>query len=538
MTPNAARSADTPGPHTGWGWLPAAAFCAAYVLLDWASYIDPLHHLNITPWNPAPALGLLYLLRRGPGGPLVLFLAIVATDLVVRDLAASLPLILMLGALLAVGYSAIAVTMRRYVPDSGMFADRSGLAKWTAIVVFGALFNGLLFVSALVALGLISPADWHNAVLRFWIGDAVGVFVVFPLLWWLQDRPGRRIFRQAVLRLESVGYVGLVLAMLWLVFATGGAGESRYLYALFLPVVWAASRQGLLGAVFCSSLLQLGMLLAGALWDISTVSVFELQIRALLIAGVGFVIGTAVDEQRRAAAELKQSLRLAAAGEMAAALAHELNQPLTALAAYGAASELLVEKEGGSSQLRDVIRRMVGEAGRAAEVVRRLRDFFRTGATNLERFALSELIDAAAGPFREKAATRGYELRVGPMPEKQLHADRLQIEVVLRNLLSNAADAVEARPAGSGRIEITAELLGGDQLCLRVADNGPGLATALLEGAFEPFVSTKSSGLGLGLAISRAIVEAHGGRLVAEPADHGRFALYLPIDPVKNSRHG
>lgn len=519
-------------------WLHALAFGMAYLLLDWVSYIDPLHHLNITPWNPAPALGLLYLLRRGAGGPLTVLAVIVATDLIVRDLGAPLWQILLLDALLAAGYTLMALLLQRHTPDQGMFADRPSLGRWTAIVVLGALVNGLVYVSGLTALGLVPATEWSNAALRFWIGDGVGIFVTLPLLWWLQDGQHRLLFGLALRRLETLGYVTLMLLILGLVFAPGGSSESRYLYALFLPVVWAATRQGIIGAVFCASLLQLGMLFAGWLWNIETVSVFELQMRALLLAGVGFVIGIAVDEQRRAVAELRQSLRLAAAGEMAAALAHELNQPLTALAAYGSASAMLVERDGGSQQLRDTIGRMVGEAGRAAEVVRRLRDFFRTGSTRLEHFPLVELIQASVQPFQAKATSQGITLEIGPLPPARLNADRLQIEVVLRNLLANAMDAIASLPAGQGRIAVSAEAVSASQLCIRVRDNGPGLSAIVMDGAFEPFVSTKSSGLGLGLAISRAIAEAHGGRLIAEAGAHGSFALYLPMEPTGELDHG
>jgi integral membrane sensor domain MASE1 len=117
-----------------------------------------------------------------------------------------------------------------------------------AIVVVGSLANSLAFVTGLVALELIPGGTWQDAVLRFWIGDGVGIFVTFPFLWWLQDRPRREVFRLALLRLETAGYLGLVLAILADLLA-GRRERPPYLYALFLPVVWAASRQGITGAI-------------------------------------------------------------------------------------------------------------------------------------------------------------------------------------------------------------------------------------------------------------------------------------------------
>ena len=147
---------------------------------------------------------------------------------------------------------------------------------------------------------------------------------------------------------------------------------------------------------------------------------------------------------------------------------------------------------------------------------------------------LSELVESATRPFLEKQAAQGYSLKIGALPEVQLYADRLQIEVVLRNLLSNAVDAVAGRPGGERHIGISAEPALGDQLGIRIEDNGPGLSHLQMDDAFEPFVSTKSRGLGLGLAISRAIAETHGGRLQSIPGDHGLFVLYLPVESLHN----
>lgn len=519
-------------------WLWAAAFIAAYVLLDWSSYIDPFHRLNITPWNPAPALGLLFLLHGGRGGAFTLFAAMLISDLVVRDASGSLGSVLLPNALLAGGYSALSRLLGGYFPDGGMFSDRRGLVRWSGIVIIGSLFISLLFVSAHVAGGMLPVAGWANAVLRFWVGDGVGIFVGLPLLWWLQDGERRRVFAAATLNWETAGYLLLTVVTLWIAFVAGATANFRYFYVLFLPLVWAASRQGMAGAVFCTSALQLGMIAAGQMQASPEISIFELQMRALMLALVGFLIGVTVDEQRRAAADLRQSLRLAAAGEMAAALAHELNQPLGALSAYGNACEWLLAQGDDANQLPGVIRRMVAEAGRAAEVVRRLRDFFRTGSTQLERFALVALVESATQPFVEKAPGAGVELTVEPMPGLVLHADRLQLEVVLRNLLSNAFDAVADRPEGTRRVKLAAVAEATSWLCIRVEDSGGGVAGANAERLFEPFVSTKSSGLGLGLAISRAIAEAHGGALVAEAGAHGAFRLLLPFEPVMENDHG
>ncbi len=108
----------------------------------------------------------------------------------------------------------------------------------------------------------------------------------------------------------------------------------------------------------------------------------------------------------------------------------------------------------------------------------------------------------------------------------------MQIEVVLRNLISNAFEALSEKRPDAPRVEVTASVTEDSMLCIAVADNGPGLSRNAVKKVFEPFHSTKSSGLGLGLAISRAIAEAHGGALLAEEADHGVFKLILPLEEL------
>jgi C4-dicarboxylate-specific signal transduction histidine kinase len=289
------------------------------------------------------------------------------------------------------------------------------------------------------------------------------------------------------------------------------------------------------GAILSASLLQVEVIAVVQMLSYSAVTLAELQMLSLAMAMIGFFIGSVVDEQRRTSEELKQTLRLAAAGEMAGALAHELNQPLTALAAYASSCEMLLERGEQGERLNAAIRGMLLESGRAGEVVRRLRDFFRTGATKLESVRLSEIVDQAIRHYREKASTQRIAFNVGKIPEAVLLADRLQMEVVLRNLLANAFDAVVQADCVQRIVSLNSELLPGSRVSVVIEDTGAGLSGKVAGTLFEPFQSSKSSGLGLGLAISRAIVETHGGTLWGEVADHGIFKLVLPIhESVKN----
>ncbi|ELX10611.1 two-component oxygen-sensor histidine kinase [Janthinobacterium sp. HH01] len=521
-------------------YLEFPAFIALYLLFDWATYIDPLYGLNITPWNPDPALGLVFWLRHGWRAALPWLLALVGGELLVRGMPAGWTVSLLSSLWLAAGYGVLGAALRRRFGDGGVFDSRDRLFQWLLIVVVGTLVNDVGYITVLSAAGLIPAGQWGEAVLRFGIGDVVGVLVSMPLIWMLASPSGRQRLKATVWRAETLAYLALAICVLYMVFGTIATSEFKHFYFLFLPVIWAAFRQGLFGTALMVFVLQAGI---GALvkWNHAVnVAVHELQMLDAVLALVGFSIGIAVDELRKVASELKQTLRLAAAGEMAAALAHELNQPLTALGAYGKACEFLLERGESGEVLKGAIQRMIAESGRAADVVRRLRDFFRTGAMKLEAVDAGQLVSGISQQFFSQLREHGVELKVGEIPPLAILADRLQLELVLRNLLANALEAVQQRPPGARRITLSAQRLDGKRrpgqaplrggcLQLSVEDSGTGVSAALAARLFEPFVSSKASGLGLGLVLSRAIMEAHGGSLWAEVGEHGIFRLALPL---------
>jgi two-component system sensor kinase FixL len=510
-------------------YLPYPAFVGLYLLFDWATYIDPMYGLNITPWNPDPALGLVFWLIHGRKAALPWFIALLAGEVLVRGMPAGLPLTLLCSAWLVLGYGSIGAVLRRSFSSSDIFDNRRRLSAWVAIVLLGTVLNALGYISLLSLTGRIPSGEWGTAVWRFGIGDTVGMLVSMPLIWVLFSERGRERLHAAVWRWETLAYLALASFVLWSLFGSIVRSEYKHFYFLFLPVIWAASRQGLHGAVLAVFVLQLCIITLVKWTHAVDIQFYELQLLDAVLALVGFFIGIVVDEMRQVADELKHTMRLAAAGEMAAALAHELNQPLTALSTYGKACEYLLERGETGALLQGAVGHMIVDSGRAADVVRRLRDFFRTGAMQLEAVEASALIDGMARQFTPLFHEHGIELVLAPPSRLAVNADRLQIELVLRNLLANAQDAVLGQPRGQRRITVSAERLDGGRLRLSVEDSGPGISNSLAARLFEPFVSTKASGLGLGLVLSRSIVEAHGGQLWAEVGKHGIFRFVLPL---------
>lgn len=243
-----------------------------------------------------------------------------------------------------------------------------------------------------------------------------------------------------------------------------------------------------------------------------------------------------LEEQRRAEArarELQSDLvhmsRLTALGEMASALAHELNQPLSAVTNYmKGASRLLASDTPPLDKMREAVSKAGDQALRAGDIIRRLRDFVSRGETERRIESLQKMIKEAAALALVGAREHGVRshFRFDPAVDLVL-ADRVQVQQVALNLIRNAVDAME----GSPRRELTVvtEQLNDGLARISVSDTGPGVSDEVSDQLFQPFVTTKRTGMGVGLSISRTIVEAHGGRIWVEPNPGGgsifRFTL-------------
>lgn len=513
----------------------AAVFAPCYVVLDWVSYIHPLGAFNITPWNPQPALAVAWMVLGGLIHAPAVLATVILADIIVRGVPGGLGVTLATAFVLTLGYAAIAWSLRRLLLPVPNLHSLRQLTLFICIVVPSSALIALGFVGTLYGFGQIGPDSVVAGWLRFWVGDAVGVLVTAPLLLVVSDAWQRRRFGALARRAETYVQLALVAAAIWLIFRGLGGDPSHHVYLLFLPLIWVAVRNGLTGAILGVGLVQLGVVVGIHYRSLDALPVVELQALVAALTLTALYLGVTVDERERAHERLRQSLRLATAGEMAGAIAHEVNQPLTALANYGRSAQLLIAA-GRVEELAGVIAKILSEAHRASEVVRRLRDFFREGTTRLEHVAPASLLESArlVGAGMESAANVSFGTRVAPeLPD--LLVDRLQIELVLRNLVANAVEAIAAHPHAGARVTLGAEREGAQQVRIVVSDSGPGTPAESREQVFEPFVSGKPTGMGLGLAVSRAIAEAHGGSLENRSASHGEFHLVLPLDSHGNA---
>jgi two-component system sensor kinase FixL len=231
--------------------------------------------------------------------------------------------------------------------------------------------------------------------------------------------------------------------------------------------------------------------------------------------------------------ELVYISRLTALGEMVSALAHELNQPLSAIANYLKGSSKLLASAGPEQErVRQAVDRAAEQALRAGEIIRRLRDFVARGETERQIESLPKLIEEACALALVGAKEHGVRVRFALDPDVDLVlADRVQVQQVVVNLVRNAMDAIEG--CGERGLTISTRAMGEELVQIDVADTGPGIEPDVAAQLFQPFVTTKRNGMGVGLSISRTIVEAHGGRIWFEANPGGGTTFHFTLQRVR-----
>ena len=519
--------------------LLAAGYLVLYVLLDWASYVEPLRNTNITPWNPNTGVVMALLLARGTRWAPLVALGDCVGELLTDQVPPPWQVLALASIFLAGVYALAAYLLRRRGLERPIGSPKS--AAWFVGVT--ALATGIAaagYVAIMVSGGELTRADGAAAVGRYWIGEFNGIIALTPVLR-IRIRPHalwdavRRQPRD--LMLHGLG----VVAGVSLAFALAAARDVRLFYPLFAPVTWIALRYGVPGAMISVSLVQAALVAALELTP-GSIPLFDVQFPLLSLGVTALFLGAlatqrdgALRQMRDQDAVLQRSLRFAVAGQLASALTHELNQPMTALLSYVRSSEIMSEAQSGADpRLAGTLRKAGEEAVRAADVLRRLRAFYRGQGVRLEPTDALAVCTHVAEALRDRMRRSLVECTLhdaGDLP--QIMIDRTQLEIVVHNLLVNSLDAFAAVPAGPARpqrIEITGQSHGAEVL-ISVDDSGPGIDATVTEKLFEPFVTSKISGMGLGLSLSRTLLRHQGGDLWCEPSRLGgaRFVIRLPV---------
>jgi signal transduction histidine kinase len=267
-----------------------------------------------------------------------------------------------------------------------------------------------------------------------------------------------------------------------------------------------------------------------------------LRVRPLRVKGTGAMVTLSDVTERRLteldAARMRRELahvgRVSALGELAASLAHQLNQPLTSILSNGQAARRVLDSPSPDlAMLRTIVHEIVDEDKRAGDVIRRLREMLRKGEAELADVDVNE----AVGDVLRLVGSDAIIRRVSVIPElcresPVVRGGRIELQQAMLNLVVNAMEAVSNEPSENRRVVVRTFVTAGRAIVLTVRDWGPGLAPGAAGRVFEPFYTTKPQGVGVGLSIAKSIVVAHGGELrVAGNADRGvTFEMTLPLE--------
>jgi C4-dicarboxylate-specific signal transduction histidine kinase len=236
-------------------------------------------------------------------------------------------------------------------------------------------------------------------------------------------------------------------------------------------------------------------------------------------------------EAQRTREQLAHVARISTVGEMTASLAHQLNQPLTAIMTNAHAARRIIKDDSGDpGGVHAILTDIVADARRASDAIQHIRDFLRKGQLDMTKLSVAGVVRDVVDLARSEALIREIDVSVDCPATHYVRADRIQMQQVVLNLLHNAMDAVEQSAAGARRIAIASRTLNGHVLRLSVHDSGPGIQPGAEEKVFDPFYTTKRGGMGMGLSVVRSIVEAHGGTVRAsnDTSEGAVFEVTLP----------
>jgi two-component system sensor kinase FixL len=241
----------------------------------------------------------------------------------------------------------------------------------------------------------------------------------------------------------------------------------------------------------------------------------------------------AEEEARRHNQEIAHVTRLSIAGEMASGMAHELNQPLTALVSYCGTAKLLVNSMSSPpQQLGEILDLAREQAHRAGDIIRHLREFVSKGGNDRELLNIDHVIREIIIFLKHDVQKCGVKIEFHPGCQAcKVKIDKIQIEQVLINLVRNSLEAIKSAEITKGQIVLRSRIFPDDSVEVTLTDNGPGIDATMVNMIFDPFKTSKETGMGIGLSLSRTIIEAHGGKLwVDKNYQNGAlFAFELPV---------
>jgi two-component system sensor kinase FixL len=519
-------------------WGTGAAFIAVYFALNLLTEWHEFDRLGITLWSPDDGLSLALLLESVAFAPFVFFGAVLV-DLSIAGVHRSIGVTMAAELSLTIAYVSLAFLLKNQLNFNIRQFRLPDVVTFLLFIPAAATLSSFIYCGVFYLGGQLSADKVFVAIGHCWIGVALGMITIIPATTAVFSSLSTPPWRWSGYTLFTIFIfvLGICLGFAALV----GVGDKLYYLfnLLFLPVIWVAMRKGYAGVALALVTIQLTLAVVTAFVGYNTTDFAILQLLMLVLSITGLLLGAVTTERQDAALRLREQKRELArilsnarAGAMGMALAHEVSQPLSTVATYLHAARRLLQSSVASEPVMDALVKAEAEAHRAREVLERIRDFVSNGNLNLEALDLSAIAQKIVALCGEEAAERGIQVEVesvGPVPPVQ--ADRVQIEQVLINLVANAVDAASERSDARGRVIIRIATHA-DAVAIEVEDNGKGVASELADNIFDAYQTTKPRGMGLGLHLSRRIVQRHAGRLWWEPITTGgaRFVVELPTN--------
>lgn len=497
------------------------AYVVAYVVLGWLSIISSTSSFGIAPWSPATGLTFAVFLVFGAQFWPYLLLAVAASNLILlRELP---PTVQFLSPIIVGGGYALAlnwVQKSRWQFDVKLATLRD-ILMLEAVAILSSTLVATASIALLAASGVIARSDIPYNIFRYAIGDLIGISIITPFLLILANSGGLQ-----KLTFEAVMQGLAILAALIFAFGFSSLPHFRLFNVMFFPIIWISLRHGLKGATYGLLCTEVGLVIALLITGPHLVGVTTYQSLMLVLAFTGLAIGGLVTDRRRFEHELRlnqesvsQIFRLGSAGEVTTAIAHEINQPLTAISNYTRlVQDYLVKGEGDRLIAIEAASKVASQVERTAAVVRNLRDFIRLGRRQIGEQDPHLLIREALDLQEPNLQRAGASVKVAiPRDIQSAAVDRLQIEQVLMNIISNAIDAMsDNEPECERLINISARNIAQDRVEFVIKDSGPGFPPDFDLRKSGIRSSSKRDGLGVGLSLSQTIVEGHGGELILE----------------------